>query len=80
MTLGKPVISYTREGDLRFIPDSMREDLPIINATPVTIYEVLKRLLTTQRAELPVMGLRSRAYVERWHDPLKIAAQLTDRR
>jgi glycosyltransferase involved in cell wall biosynthesis len=76
MALGKPVICYIREGDLKFIPEQMRKDLPIINATPRTIYEVLKEWLTFRKHELPEVGRRGRAYVERWHDPLKIAAKL----
>ncbi len=76
MALGKPVICYLREGDLKFIPPAMREALPIINARPDTIYTVLKEWLTTRRQELPELGRRSRAYVEQWHDPMKIAAML----
>jgi glycosyltransferase involved in cell wall biosynthesis len=76
MALGKPVICYIREGDLKFIPEQMRKDLPIINAIPTTIHEVLKEWLTSRRHELPEIGRRGRAYVERWHDPLKIAAKL----
>ncbi|NDJ63030.1 MAG: glycosyltransferase family 4 protein, partial [Chloroflexi bacterium] len=41
MALGKPVICYIREEDLRFIPAEMRAEMPIINATPATLYEVL---------------------------------------
>jgi glycosyltransferase involved in cell wall biosynthesis len=76
MALGKPVICYIREGDLKFVPEQMRKDLPVINATPTTIYGVLKEWLTVRRHELEGIGRRGRAYVERWHDPLKIAAKL----
>ena len=76
MALGKPVICYIREADLSFIPDQMRADLPIINATPTSLYDVLKEWLTVRRHELPERGRRGREYVERWHDPLKIAAEL----
>lgn len=76
MALGKPVICYIRDGDLKFIPEQMRQDLPIINSTPATIYEVLKYWLTTGKEKLPEIGRRSRTYVENWHDPLKIAAQM----
>ncbi len=75
MALGKPVICYIRESDLQFIPQGMKDDIPIIQATPNTIYEVLKRWLTARKADLPATGMKSRTYVERWHDPLKIAAQ-----
>lgn len=76
MALAKPVICYLRREDLRFLPQEMRQSMPIINAEPATIYEVLKTWLTTRKAELRAQGLFSRAYVERWHDPLKIAASL----
>ncbi len=76
MALGKPVICYIREGDLKFVPERMRKDLPVINATPTTIYDVLKEWLTVRRHELEGIGRLSRTYVEKWHDPLKIAARL----
>jgi glycosyltransferase involved in cell wall biosynthesis len=75
MALGKPVVAYIREEDLNLVPAELRDDLPIINAQPTTIAGVLRRLLTTERALLPDLGARSRAYVERWHDPLEIAHQ-----
>lgn len=73
MALGKPVVAYLREEDLGFIPDEMRSELPIINATPHTIYEVLRYWLTDGRSRLREAGLMSRCYVEKWHDSLKIA-------
>jgi glycosyltransferase involved in cell wall biosynthesis len=76
MALGKPVISYLREGDLGYLPAEMRGELPVINANPATLYEVLRDWLRAPPARLRERGIRSRAYVERWHDPLKIAARL----
>jgi len=76
MALGKPVVCYLRETDLKFIPGEMRKDIPIINATPDTLYDVLKQWLTSRRQELPTVGRRSRVYAEKWHDPLKIAAAM----
>jgi hypothetical protein len=76
MALGKPVICYLREQDLRFLPPQMRADLPVISATPETIYQVLKEWLTVRRQDLLATGARGRLYVEKWHDPLKIAARL----
>lgn len=73
MALQKPVVCYLREDDLAFLPPEMKRDLPIVNATPDTIYATLKALLTTRRAELPELGRRGRAYVEKWHDPVRIA-------
>jgi glycosyltransferase involved in cell wall biosynthesis len=76
MALGKPVICYLREEDLSFLPDKMRAELPILRADPRSIYAVLKDWLTAGPDRLREAGERSRAYVERWHDPLRIAARL----
>jgi len=76
MALGRPVIAYIREDDLAFVPRGMRAELPVVNATPTTISEVLEGCLTTYRSRLPELGARSRAFVESWHDPLRIAARL----
>ncbi len=76
MALGKPVLCYLRPDDLELIPRAMREQLPIVNVTPDSLYEVLKEYLTHRRGELPELGRRGRAYVEAWHEPRKIAAEL----
>lgn len=73
MALGKPVVSYLRREDLKFIPAEMREELPLIDATPHSVFDVLKEWLTVRRHELPQAGVRGRRFVERWHDPLTIA-------
>lgn len=78
MALGKPVVCHIREADLDVLPADMRRDLPIIRAASDTIYAVLREWLTVRRDELPEVGRRGRTYVERWHDPLKIAASLSE--
>lgn len=72
MALGRPVVCYIRDGDLGSIPAGMRDDMPIVRAQPDDILAVLRRLVA-DRAQLPSLGERSRAYVERWHDPDAIA-------
>ena len=76
MALGKPVIAYLRESDLQALPEAMRKELPVIDANPETIYDVLKEWLTTRRHALPERGRAARAYVERWHDARAIAKRL----
>lgn len=76
MAMGRPVIAYLREDDLQFIPSSMRADLPIIRASPSSIYEVLRDVLTWDRTHRAELGARSRKFVERWHDPRNIARAL----
>jgi hypothetical protein len=77
MALGKPVVGYVRAEDLDAVPEGMRAELPTIGATADTVADVLRELLTTRRGELAELGRRSRAYVERWHDPLAIARRTT---
>lgn len=75
MCLGKPVVSYLREPDLARLPQAFATELPIIPATPATVKEVLRDLLTRRRNELPELGRRARRFAEKWHDPRKIAAE-----
>jgi len=77
MALGKPVVCYIREEDLKFIPPRMKKDLPIINANPDNIFEVLKGLVE-DREKLNLIGEQSRAYVERYHDPMRIAERMKE--
>lgn len=72
MALAKPVICYIREDDLKFIPPEMRAELPVIRAEPGDLYDVLQAALA-DRDELARIGRRSRAFVEKWHDPAKLA-------
>jgi len=76
MALGKPVICYLREDDLKFIPSEMRSEIPIINATSDSIEDVLRHVLEMPRFTLYQIALRSRLYVEKWHDPCQIAVNL----
>jgi glycosyltransferase involved in cell wall biosynthesis len=79
MALGKPVIAYLREGDLAALPPQMRRELPVIEASPATIAEAMRATLAKPRGELHALGLSSRAFALRWHDPLRLAARtLTD--
>ena len=79
MALGKPAVCYIREADLQYIDVSMRSDLPLIQATPATIYDVLRECLTHRRSTLGELGAKSRVFAEKWHDPLTIAASLKNR-
>lgn len=76
MALGKPVLVYIRSEDLKFIPDEMAADLPFININPESLEEGLRRVLKMPRQELLALGKKSRAYVEKWHNPMKIAAEI----
>jgi len=75
MALGKPVVCYIRDADLRHLPPAMAEELPVIRATPDSLLDVLSDLMHAPQ-RLVELGQRSRAFVQRWHDPLKIARRL----
>lgn len=69
MMLGKPVICNLRQEWLESmraeIPEYV-EELPIVSATPETVYRVLKELVEdkTRRNEV---GRQSRMFMEKWH-------------
>ena len=73
MALGKPVLVYIREEDLKFIPEQMKDDLPFVRVTPETIEQGLQKVLEMPKDELVSWARKSRAYVEKWHDPIKVA-------
>lgn len=76
MALGKPVIAYLRRSDFGALPDGMVEDLPFIEANPDMIAEVLRDWLQRPANELKEKGRKGRAFVEKWHDPIKIAERM----
>lgn len=76
MALGKPVIAYIRDGDLVYLPPEMRKELPIIRATPDSIEAVIRDVCTMSASELHSLGVKSRLFVERWHDPDEIARRI----
>jgi len=73
MALGKPVVAYLRQDDLDFLPPKMRDELPLIQAEPDTIYDVLEQWINLPAERYEQVGMAGRAFVERWHDPLKVA-------
>jgi len=72
MAMGKPVAVYIRDEDMKYIPKEMFLDLPFIKITPDTIYEVLKAHIEN-RELLKQKAIKSREYVLKWHDSVKIA-------
>jgi len=54
----------------------MRKELPIIRAEPSSIQSVICQVLQMSKQELLQLAKRSRAYVEKWHDPLRIAERV----
>ncbi len=76
MALGKPVLVYIRDEDLKFIPPEMAAELPFIRVTPDRIESTLRGVLEMPRPQLLELAKLSRAYVERWHNPITIAKRI----
>jgi hypothetical protein len=79
MALEVPVICHLKDQDMQRLPAAMRQEAPLIKATPATIEAVLREWLVARRGELRALGRRSREFVARWHNPREIAgATLAD--
>jgi glycosyltransferase involved in cell wall biosynthesis len=72
MAMGKPVACAIREEDMRFVPHGMRAELPTLRLRPDHLVDDLATILE-RRDTWPEIGARSRRFVERWHDPDRIA-------
>lgn len=73
MALGKPVVCYLKSSLVAAYP----LDNPIVNATQENLAEVIATLLEDGRRRYD-LGQQGRAYVEKYHDAIKIAYQLVD--
>jgi glycosyltransferase involved in cell wall biosynthesis len=69
LMLGKPTVCYLRpewlESMRREIPEYV-DELPVISATPATIYDVLKDLIEHPEKRIEI-GRRSREFAIKWH-------------
>jgi glycosyltransferase involved in cell wall biosynthesis len=73
MAYGKPVLCYTKPSLINEFP----LDMPVVNANPDNLVEVLEPLLQDGKIRHEI-GKLSRAYVEKYHDAIKLAHQLVD--
>ena len=55
MALGKPVVAYLRDTGLELIPPELKNDLPVISASPATLKAIL-RALVQDRPRLRELG------------------------
>jgi len=63
MASGKPTITYIRDDLVKKFP----VDMPLVNANPETIYDVMKGLINSPSKRHQI-GLASRAYARKYHD------------
>jgi len=72
MRLGIPVVCYINPMHLAMVPEKMAEDMPIIQADPKTIEQVLIDLINN-RDRLPELAKAGLQFCQRWHDPEKVS-------
>jgi len=77
MAMGKPVGCYIRESDMKFVPEAMRNELPIFNLDPGSLVESIAMMLD-RRSEWEWRGRQARKFVERWHNPDLIAKAMLE--
>lgn len=70
MAMGKPVVCYIRDDIAGHSPAEM----PVINANPDNLYDVLKGILSNPSVLIQT-GIRSREYAEKYHNAKIIAKQ-----
>lgn len=73
MASGKPTITYIRPDLVEKYP----ADLPLVNANPDTITEVLRHLIEDDEGRADI-ALRSRVYAEKYHDSKVVAREMLD--
>lgn len=78
MSMGKPVMAFIREGDLKFIPEAMQRDLPIIRTSKGTLEADLESVINMGQAALDEVGLASIKFAEEWHDRTSVTSKLVD--
>lgn len=77
MAMGKPVVVYVREADLKFVPKEMR-DLPFFTVNdPKELDKLIVRILAMPKDKLKEKGIACRKWVEAHHDVSKLVDKLT---
>ncbi|MEY4110093.1 MAG: hypothetical protein RLZZ46_447 [Bacteroidota bacterium] len=71
MALGRPVICYIRPD----IWNHLKDECPIINANPDNLSEILFSSINNKET-LKDLGLRSRSFVEKFHESSRVAQSL----
>lgn len=78
MKMGKPLMVYINENDLKFIPEQMKKDCldTIFNVTAFNIIDKLSYIVENPEL-LYSHSEKSLQYVENWHNPMSTAEKIT---
>jgi glycosyltransferase involved in cell wall biosynthesis len=78
MALAKPVLAFLNEDAVEQTEQAFDTRVPVVNVTKETLPQRLRALVEAGAEERRRIGEASRAYVERVHDPDRIADQLLE--
>lgn len=72
MKMGIPVAVFINDDHLQFVPSEMVSDLPFLRVTIYDLKEKIRDFIKNRDMAIE-LGRKSLSYVEKWHDPVKIA-------
>lgn len=75
MRLGVPVAVYINPEHLQFVPKEMVADLPFLQVNIFNLKEKIRNFIL-QRDMVFELSTKAKAFVEKWHDPVKVAEQV----
>lgn len=76
LALGVPVMCFLDGDDLKSVQDSLRKDIPIINVSIENLEQEIDKFLLLTEAELSDLRLKSRFFVDKWHNVELIADKI----
>ena len=76
LALGVPVMCFLDEDDLNSVQESLRKDIPIINVSIENLEKEIYEFILMPEANRSNLRLKSRYFVEKWHNVELIADQI----
>ena len=76
MAMGIPAMAYIDPADLARVPSEMSKAIPVLDIRPEDAARVIDQSMDALERGGAEWSHRSRAYVERFHDPIAIATSL----
>jgi glycosyltransferase involved in cell wall biosynthesis len=77
MALGRPVLAFLNEDAVERTEQAFGTKVPVVSVTKETLADRLRALVESREERLRI-GAESRAYVERVHDPDRVADRLLE--
>jgi glycosyltransferase involved in cell wall biosynthesis len=76
MAQGVPVISYLRDEDLKYLPNKMKEELPIKSTCSCDLKADIIELIRISKFQYEKLSQDGINFVNKWHNPDTIAIQV----